>query len=243
MAGIMRGLTIVGILLATARGAEPDPSKEVIQDLKEAFKDGDRDAVTNTLTQAVELRWKVEDKKLGRLLRAIGVGIKHEDAIIASASIRTLVEMQVPGSSRYLNSRLAVPNKVGAMYWEVHLAAIRAAGELHELGSVSRLLKLVEHPKADMGAAAAEALGQYRSLVPKERKKLIRSVANALAKLEKKKPKGVQDKTRIERVTKTLIESVRSLSGDRKLATSRDVRLWLRKSGKPPSPGNTSAPK
>jgi hypothetical protein len=94
-----------------------------------------------------------------------------------------------------------------------------------------------------MGAAAAEALGQYRSLVPKERKKLIRSVANALAKLEKKKPKGVQDKARIERVTKTLIESVRSLSGDRKLSSSREVRLWLRKSGKPPSPGNTSAPK
>jgi len=243
MVRIVRELMVVGILLATAWGAEPDPYKEVVQDLKAAFKDGGHAAVTNALAQATELRWKIEDKKLEKLLRVIGVGIKHEDAIIASASIRTLVEMRVPGSSRYLNPRLAVPTKVGSTYWEVHLAAIRAAGEFQELGSISRLLKLVEHPTADMAAAAAEALGQYGSLVPKERKKLIRSLANALAKFEKKKPKGMQDKARIERVTKTLIESARSLSGDRKLASARDVRLWLRKSGPPGGSGNTSAPK
>jgi len=240
---IVRGLTVVGILLATARGAEPDPSKQVVKDLKAAFKDGGHVAVTNALTQAAELRWKVEDKKLGKLLRAIGVGIKHENPTIALASIRTLVEMRVPGSSRYLNPRLAVPTKVGSTYWDVHLAAIRAAGELHEPGSISRLLKLVEHPKADMGAGAAEALGQYGSLVPKDRKKLIRSVANALAKLEKKKPKGMQDQDRIKRVTKTLIESVRSLTGDRKLASARDVSVWLRKPARPAGAAKTSAPK
>jgi len=77
----------------------------------------------------------------------------------------------------------------------------------------------------------------------RRRRKLIRSLANALAKLEKRKPKGMQDQARIERVTKTLVESVRSLTGDRKLASARDVSAWLRKPAKPTGASNTSAPK
>jgi HEAT repeat protein len=228
---IMRGLTVVGILLATARGAEPDPLKQVVQDLKEAFKDGDYVAVTNALTKAVELRWKVEDKKLGSLLRMIGTGIKHETPAIALASIHALAEMRVPGSSRHLNPRLAVPKKVGATYWDVHLAAIRAAGTFHESRSISRLLKLVEHPTEDMALAAARALGQYGSLVIQERKKLIKHLANKLAKFERTKPKGMQDRIRVEKVTKALVESVRSLTGDSKLTSSREARAWVYKAG------------
>jgi HEAT repeat protein len=243
MRQILQGLTVVGILLATARGAEPDPLKQVVKDLKAALKDAEYVAVASALTRAAELRWKVEDKKLGPLLRVIGVGIKHEEPTIALASIRTLAEMQVPGSSRYLKPRLAVPTKLGATYWDVHLAAIRAAGELHERESISPLLKLVEHPKADMALAAAEALGQYRGLVPKERKKLIRRVADKLGRLETKKPKGILDRTRIDRVKKTLIECVWSLTGDRTLASAREVRVWLREGGTPASSGVASAPK
>ncbi|MHC4970955.1 MAG: HEAT repeat domain-containing protein [Planctomycetota bacterium] len=240
---IVRGLTVIGVLLATARGAEPDPLKQVVKGLKVALKDGDYVAVTNALTHAAELRWKVEDKKLGPLLRAIGTGIKHEAPAIASASIHALAEMRVPGSSRYLNPRLAVPTKVGATYWDVHLAAIRAAGEFRESGSISRLLKLVEHPKEEMALAAVEALGQYGSLLLKERKKLIRNLANKLAKFEKTKPKGMQERIRVERVKKTLVESVRSLTGDSKVANSREARAWVHKAGKPGGAGNTTAPK
>lgn len=239
----MRVLTVVGIVLATARGAEPDPLKPVIKELKAALKDSDYDAVTKVLTHAIELRWNVEDKKLKPLLRAIGNGIKHEEPTIASASIRALVEMRIPGSSRYLKPRVAVPKKVGAKYWDVHLAAIAAAGKLQEKESISTLLKVVDHPKVEMALAAAEALGQYGALVPKERKKLVQRVADKLGQFEKKKPKGTQDRIRIESVQKTLVKCVRSLTGNRTLSSASEVRVWLRKGGKPSGPSNTSAPR
>lgn len=240
MIRIGRGLVVVGILLAVARGAEPNNLHEVVENLKAALKEGDYASVTNALTHAVEARWKAQDKKLGPLLRTVGVGIKHDEPTIASACIRALVEMRVPGSSRYLKPRLAVPKKVGSTYWDVHLAAIAAAGELHEPESVSPLFKLVEHPQADMAVAAAKALGRYEVVVPKQRKKLIQRIANALAKFEKAKPKGTLDRTRIERVTKALVECAQSLTGDHKLENSREVRVWLRTGGQPASTNNAS---
>ncbi len=236
MVRIARGLTVVGILLAAARGAEPDPLEQVTQDLKTALRNDDSVAVANVLARAVEVRWKVQDDKLDELLQLVGAGIKHKDPAIASVSIRTLAEMRVPGSAGYLDCRLAVPDKVGATYWDVHLAAIRAAGELHERESISPLLKLVEHPKLDMAVAAAGALGRYGALVPKERMKLIQRVANKLGKFEKKKPRGMQDRIRVDRVKTALIECVRCLTRNCDLESAADVRAWLREVKKTAGP-------
>jgi len=236
MVRIARGLIVVGILLAAARGAEPDPLTGVVQEIKAALKKGDSIAAANALAKAAELRWKYEDEKLEPLLNVIGAGIKHKDPTIASVSIRTLAQMRVPGSSSYLNCRLAVPQKVGATYWDTHLAAIQAAGEIHERESISRLLKLVEHPKLDMAVAAATALGRYAAFAPKERMKLIQRVAGTLAKFEKKKPRKMQDKIHVEKVTKALIDCVRKLTRNGDLASASDVRTWLREAKKTAGP-------
>lgn len=236
MVRIARGLMVIGILLAAARGAEPDPLEQVVQDLKTALRENDSIAAANALAQAADVRWKVEDERLEPLLHVIGAGIKHRDPTIASVAIRTLAQIRVPGSAGYLRCRLAVPDSVGATYWDVHLAAIRAAGELHERDSISPLLKLVEHPKLDMAVAAAGALGQYGALVPKERLKLIRRVAGKLGKFEKKKPKGMQDSIRVDRVKKALIECVRRLTRNCDLASASDVRTWLREVKKSAGP-------
>ena len=236
MVRIARGLIVVGILLAAARGEEPDPLAEVCQEIKAALKEGDSIAAANALAKATELRWKYEDEKLEPLLSVVGAGIKHKDPTIASVSIRTLAQMRVPGSSSYLNCRLAVPQNVGATYWEAHLAAIQAAGEIHERESISPLLKLIEHPKLDMAVAAATALGRYAALAPKERMKLIRRVAGALAKFEKKKPRKMQDQIHVERVTKALIDCVRKLTRNADLASASDVRAWLREAKKTAGP-------
>jgi HEAT repeat protein len=236
MVRIARGLTVVGILLATARGAEPDPLELVVQDLKEALKQDDSIAAANALAKASEVRWKYEDEKLEPLLNLVGAAIKHKDPTIASVATRTLAQMRVPGSSSYLSCRLAVPDKVGATYWDVHLAAIQAAGELHERESISPLLKLVEHPKLDMAVAAAVALGRYAALVPKERLKLIRRVASTLGRFEKKRPKKMQDQIRVERVKSALIDCVRRLTHNRELASASDVRAWLREARKSAGP-------
>lgn len=236
MVRIARGLTVVGILLAAARGAEPDPLEQVVRDLKTAMRKDDSVAAAKALAQAAELRWKVEDDKLEPLVQVVGAGIKHRDPTIASVSIRTLAQMRIPGSAGYLDCRLAVPDKVGATYWDVHLAAIRAAGELHERESISPLLKLVEHPKLDMAVAAAGALGRYGALVPKERLKLIRRVANKLGKFEKKKPRGMQERIRVDRVKTALIECVRRLTRNCDLESAADVRAWLREVKKTAGP-------
>ena len=170
------------------------------------------------------------------LLRVIGTGIKHKDPTISTVSIRALAQMRVPGSSGYLAYRLAVPSRVSATYWDTHLAAIRAAGEIHERESISPLLKLVDHPKLDMAVTAAVALGKYAALGPKERLKLIRRVADALGRFEKKKPRKTQDQIRVDRVKKALIDCVRKLTRNGDLASANDVRAWLRKAKKTAGP-------
>jgi hypothetical protein len=41
----------------------------------------------------------------------------------------------------------------------------------------------------------------------------------------------MQDRIRVEKVTKALVESVRSLTGDSKLTSSREARAWVYKAG------------
>ncbi|MHC4136992.1 MAG: hypothetical protein ACYS0K_18705 [Planctomycetota bacterium] len=236
MVQIARGLMVVGILLAAARGAEPDPLEGVVQEIKAVLKKGDSIATANALAKAAELRWKYEDEKLEPLLKVIGAGIKHKDPTIASVSIRTLAQMRVPGSSGYLSYRLAVPPKVGARYWDAHLAAIRAAGEFHERESISPLVKLVDHPKLDMAVAAAAAMGRYAALEPRERLKLIRRVADTLGRFEKKRPRKMQDQIHVDRVKKALIDCVRKLTRNSDLASASDVRTWLREAKKTAGP-------
>jgi HEAT repeat protein len=236
MVRIARGLMVVGILLAAARGAEPDPLQGAIDQIKTALKNDDATAAADAFTKAVDVRWKTADEKLDPLLQAIGVAVKHKDPRIAAAAIRALAEMRVPGSGRYLNARLAVPKDVGATYWDVHLAAISAAGAIRDRRSISPLFKLVEHPKADMAVAAAEALGQYAGIAPKERMKLIRRVADSLGRFEKKKPKRMQDQIRVDQVMKALVDCVRKLTRNQELASASDVRAWLREAKKTAGP-------
>jgi len=236
MIGIARGLMVVGILLATARGAEPDPLQDAVEQIKGALKNDDAVAAADALTKAIDVRWKTPDDELDPLLSAIGVAIKHKDPAIASTAIWTLAQMRVPGSSRYLHFRLTVPQNVDSTYWDVHLAAIRAAGAIRDRASISPLIKLVDHSQADMAVAAAAALGQYAGIAPKERMKLIRRVANTLGRFEKKAPKKMQDQIHVDRVKKALIDCVRLLTRNRELASADDVRTWLREAKKTAGP-------
>lgn len=232
MVRIARGLMVVGVLLAVARGAEPDPLEAAVEQVNAALKQDDAIAAGDAFTRAVEVRWKYADDKLDPLLKAIGDGIRHKHPTIASAAVRTLAEMRVPGSSRYLSCRLAVPQNVDATYWDVHLAAIRAAGTIRDEDSISPLLKLVEHPKTDMAVAASNALGEYAPLAPKGRMRLIRRVAVTLGRFEKKKPRKMQDQIRVDLVKKALVECVRRLTRDCEIESADDVRAWLREAKK-----------
>ena len=236
MVRIARGLMVVGVLLAAARGAEPDPLQGAIEQIRAALKNQDSVAVADAFANAIEVRWKYADDKLDPLLKAIGNAARHKDPIIASSAIRTLAQMRVPGSSRYLRSHLAVPRNVGATYWDVHLAAIRAVGTIRDPESISPLLKLVEHPKADMAVAAADALGQYAAIVPKERMKLVRRVADTLGRFEKRTPKKMQDQIRVDLVKKALINCVRKLTRNCDLASASDIRSWLREAKRADGP-------
>jgi len=236
MVRIARGLMVVGVLLAAARGAEPDPLQGAVEQIGAALKNHDSVAAADAFANAISVRWKCADDKLDPLLKAIGNAIRQKDPTIASAAIRALAQMRVPGSSRYLSSRLAVPRNVGATYWDVHLAAIRAAGAIRDPRSISPLIKLVEHPKGDMAVAAALALGQFAGIAPKERMKLIRRVADTLGRFEKRKPKKMQDQIRVDLVKKALIECVRKLTRNCDLASASDIRTWMREAKKTAGP-------
>ena len=236
MVRIARGLMVVGVLLAAARGAEPDPVQVAVEQIGAALKKHDTVAAADAFTNAVEVRWKTADDKLEPLLKAIGDAIRHKDPTIASAAIRTLAQMRVPGSSRHLNCRLAIPRNVGATYWDVHLAAIRAAGAIRDPGSIPTLIKLVEHPQSDMAVAASAALGEFAGIAPKERMKLIRRVADTLGRFEKRKPKKMQDQIRVDLVKKALVDCVRKLTRNCDLASAGDVRTWLREARKTAGP-------
>jgi hypothetical protein len=210
-----------------------DPLKELVQQLGAAFGKGSMPEVKAALARAQELRGNYDDKKYAAVAKAVAKGFGHKQPDIAIEAVTVFGQLNVKGSSKSLGKLLSPPAKIPDAKLPLHIAAIRAAGAIHETATLKTLEKTLTHPHPKIGATAAEALTAYRSLDEKPRYALAKRLLKTLAGLEKKAASSKeQEKAAAEPVRAALVETLRGLTGESDLNTAAHFEKWLKTAGK-----------
>ena len=239
----IRGPRLLGLALllmaatAAAKGKKSpgDSLAEVTKEVKTSISKGDVAAAKAALARAAQVRSRYQDKKLKGLVSAVGAGVKHKNPEIAVASIEALGAMRIKGSAKSLSGALSVPKKLDDSRVDVHLAAIRAAGQIGEFESANALEKLLVHADSRISVAAAEAMAGFAGgLESKAIRKLLGKLAGTLDKLDaaEKRAKKEEDKLRIAKTKAALIQSVGKLAGSESIDSADALRKWLKESQK-----------
>jgi hypothetical protein len=228
--------TLVLLVAATPiqAGREADPLKETVKQVKAAIGKGDLTAAKAAFARAESLRPNYDDKKIAPLVQAIAKGVTHKDTQLALASVETVGKLRSEGSGKLLSALLRPPAKGKDEKMALHLAAIRATGMVHDIGSQKGLEKLLAEPRATIGVTAAEALRGYKALDAKPRFALMKRLCKTLDGLEKKiaKTKDPVARTGPERVRTALVETLGELSGGASATTAAEWKQWLKEAEK-----------
>ena len=200
----------------------------LVKDLNQAISKGNYIAVSNACESLKEMQPQFATKVFDKPVQTLAKGIRHRDMSIAVVCVKTLGRLRHPGSARYLSSLLAVPRKVKAERWGLHLAALEAAGAIHDMSVVAKIEKTLGHAKTDFAVAAAKAFAGYAGNKPMERATLVGRMADSLGRLEKKKASKPADNIRLAVVKQTLLDSIRTVAGKTDLADADTARVWAR---------------
>jgi hypothetical protein len=234
-------LAVLALALMAATVAAKDKKRsgdslaDVTKEVKTSVSKGDLAATKAALARALQMRSRYQDKQLKSLVTAVSTGVKHKNPEIAVASIQALAALRVKGSAKSLSGVLSVPRKLEDSRVEVHLAAIRAAGELGQLESAKSLEKLIMHADSRISVAAAEAMAGFGGgLEEKATHKLLGKLAGVLDKLEaaEKKSKKEEDKLRMAKTKAALLQSVGKLAGADSIDSADALRNWLKEAKK-----------
>jgi hypothetical protein len=223
------------VAVATAPPAKAaDPLKEAVKQVKAAIGKGDLAAAKAAFARAEALRSNYDDKKFAPLVQAIAKGAMHKDSQLALAAVETIGKLRNEGSAKLLNGLLRPPAKGKDEKMALHLAAIRAAGLIHDPGSLKALEKLVVEPRATIGSAAAEALRGYKALDDKPRLSLMKRLCTILDRLEKKvaKTKDPVSRAGPEKVRAALVETLEQLSSGASAKTAAEWKKWIKEAQK-----------
>ncbi|MHC4953170.1 MAG: hypothetical protein ACYTGZ_04715 [Planctomycetota bacterium] len=211
-----------------------DVLKETVKQINEALSKKDATAAKAAFARAKGIQPNYESKKLGPVVNAIGKGVAHKDPVIALAAVDTLGAMRVKGSSKSLGKLISPPAKVTLDRVLLHVAAIAAAGLIHDKESQKPLAKAMLHTNKEIAVAAANAFAGFGSIDPKPRKALMKSLIKALGDLEKKAKSGrkEEDKERAKAVAEALNNSLAALAGSKGPTTSKEWSAWLKQQAK-----------
>jgi len=237
---LLLGLVAVAVLASPLaakgekkNGKNGDALKEAAAQINKALAGNDATAAQAALTYAEGLRDSYDDKKLAPVVKAIGKGVTHKDAQIATASIETLGKLKVRKSAKLLGKLISPPAKVKDERVALHQAAIRAAGSIHDVETLKSLEKLLFHTNSDIATAAAEALVGYKVLDLKPKEALLKRLVAALAKLEKSAASKNDDvRERAEKVSASLVTALSGLTGKEGISKSSEWTAWLKEQKK-----------
>ena len=233
----MHVFSIVLALALAAPQADKDKAatlKELVKTINQAVGKADVAGAKAAFGQAESLRADFQDKQLAPLAAAIGKGTASKNKELALASVETLGKLKIAGSSKSLGKLLSPPAKPKEDALALHKAAIAAAGSIHDASSLKTLEKLVAHKNAPVAAAAAEALGGYSAMEPKQRLGLAKRLVKTLAKLEKK-VKGTKDpieREPLETVQTALLSGLSKLMNREGLANADAWEEYLKEAAK-----------
>jgi hypothetical protein len=226
----MRYTAMLLLLVSAARAGPPTVIKETAAQIERGVKEGNLIPFRSGVARARNLRSRYGDKEFEPIVKELGDAVKHENEEIALMAIEALGEFKNHGSGRYLADFLKAPKTVYLAQMPLYEAAIKAAGSIHDLESLSPIEKLLGHEQTRIGVAAAGALAYYRILDRKPRLVLIKRLANELERLEKAEAKAEEEKLKehFGAVRVALRDTLRKMTFRRKLETAADVRRWLK---------------
>ena len=238
------------ILVAVATAAPEDQEKladkkekkgpqalpAVVAEVQAAIKAADTMALAEACKRAHDLRADVSAEQYEPLVRAFAKGAKHKQGGVALLCIKAIGESEYPGASRYVQFLLSPPKNPKENRYRLHLAAIAAAGSLHETASLRSLENLVQHPTTELAVASTKALARYSVVERKTRLGLIRRLADSLGRLEAKRAKTAVAKQHVATVRESLRDCLRKLTSELSIETAADARKWLRKEQTGPKP-------
>lgn len=231
---LLAAVVALAALPAAAKEKQVDALKETIDQIKSAVGKGDVAAAHAAFARAVSIRGSYEPKKLAPLAAAIGKGVGHKSQEIALAAVETLGQLKLEGTSKQLGKLLAPPAKVSEDKVGIHVAAIKAAGEIHDGQSLKALEKLLEHPHGAVAAAGAEAFAGYRNMEEKPRLSLVKKLVGSLDKLDKRIEKEKDETKRgdVEKVRDALNTALAALSRNETAKTVDEWEAWLKEQKK-----------
>lgn len=218
------------LLVSPAVRAGPPPViRDTAAQIARGAKEGRIIPFRAGVARARNLRGRYVDKDFEPIVRALGDVVKHENEEIALLAIEALGEFKNRGSGRYLADYVKAPKTVYLKEMPLYVAAIKAAGSIHDHETLDDLEKLLGHEQTRIGVAAAEALAHYRVLDRKPRLVLIRRLATGLERLEQAEAKAETGKRKkhFGQVRVALRDTLRQMTFRRKLETAADVRRWL----------------
>jgi hypothetical protein len=233
----MRCLAILLLVALPAAAGNDALLKETIKQLDTAYKSGDWHLVRGALWRAKSIRDRYSSKEALPLAKAVSAGIQHSDTNIAVAAIRTLAEMAVPGTTKYLAPLLKPPADVAIGRRKVYFAAITAVGDLHEPQAIPLLEKLIQHPDREFAVAGAETLKRYKYAEDRALLNLVQRLAGTLEKLdndlrEAKKQRHKAKQKHCEALKDAVLDTLRTLTEKENYKEPRQFRNWVKQQRK-----------
>lgn len=219
------------LMAALAHGKpEADAVKDLVKGITDALKGNDAAAAEACFARAEELKATTDEKKFDPVVKAIGKATGHKDAAIASGAIGALGKLRVKGSTKMFAKLVTPPARVPEDRLGVHLAAIRASGEIQDADSTKALLKNLEHGTSEVAVASAEALSSFKGLEAKDRLGLLGDLIKELGKLEKKVAAAKQEEAKADadKVRSAVGAALHGLTGKEGVASAEDWDKWLK---------------
>ena len=221
---------------AEEKAPQPDPKAQALQDIADALQAQDaakaRELFDHLETLAPRIVAK-DPSDMDEVVAALGGCIKktvRRSPQVAVLAVETLGDLQVAGSSRLIAPLLRPPSKVKEADLPLYLAAIEAAGEIHDPATFGALQKLLKHKSITIAVAAAKALAGYRALDHDSRLKLIDKLAKDLATIETKsvKARGDEQLDHYRTLMSHLRASLSKLAASSAATTAKEWRVWVR---------------
>lgn len=151
--------------------------------LEQALADGDVNTITGALADMPGLYPKAEEPDQKSAIQLIGKSARSKDLRVRHGAFAALGAIRAKGSSKYLKKWLNPPNRFKGEIPPSYNAAIRAAGSIADVSTLSQLKKLWKHMELTIAQAAIVATGGYHTLPTKRRKALAFELVERLQRL------------------------------------------------------------
>ena len=167
----------------------------------------------------------------------VGKAAKSKNLQIRHGAFAALGRIKAKKSSKFLGKWLNPPKKFKAEIPPSYIEAIKAAGEIADLSTMSGLLKLTSHPELTIAESATLALGGYHTLAPARRKKLAFELIKKhkwLSAPPGRRSRG-DDWERKDRLAGTTVQALQKLTG-KKFQTAKGWAKWQERAERQKNP-------